>query len=87
MSIANDIDSDIRIHDIDRSHRVGNPKRKRATPREIIVKFSTYRARASFYKQRTLMKDRGHKGTFINEDITKLRSEYVKLVNFSSQAN
>ena len=29
MSIANDIDSDIRIHDIDRSHRVGNPKRKR----------------------------------------------------------
>ena len=77
MSIANDIGSDIRIHDIDRSHRVGNRKRKRATPREIIVKFSTYRACASFYKQRTLMKDRGHKGTFINEDITKLRSEYL----------
>ena len=77
MSIANDIDSDIRIHDINRSHRVGNPKRKRATQREIIVKFSTYRARASFCKQRTLMKDRGHKGTFINEDITKLRSEYL----------
>ena len=39
MSIANDIDSDIRIHDIDRNHRIGNPKSKRATPRKINVKF------------------------------------------------
>ena len=77
LSIANDIDSEIQLHHIDRSHRVGNPKKTRATPREIIVKFSTYRARANFYKQRTLMKERGHEGTFINEDITKKRSEYL----------
>ena len=75
--MANDIDSDIRLQDIDtfRSHRVGNPKTKKT--REIIVKFATYRARANFYKQRTLMKERGHKGTFINEYITRKRSEYL----------
>ena len=75
LSIANDIDSDIRLKDIDRSHRVGNPKTKKT--REIIVKFATYRARANFYKQRTLMKERDHEGTFINEDITRKRSEYL----------
>ena len=77
LSIANDIDSDIRLHHIDPSHRVGNPKKTRETPREILVKFSTYRVRANFYKQCTLMKERGHEGTFINEDITKKCSEYL----------
>ena len=77
LSMASDIESDIRLQDIDRSHRIGNPKKKRSKPREIIVKFSTYRARANFYKQRTLMKVRGYEGKFINEDITKKRSEYL----------
>ena len=77
LAIANDIESDIRLQDIDRSHRIGNPKKKRSTQREIIVKFSTYRARANFHKQRTLMKERGHEGEFINEDLTRKRSEYL----------
>ena len=77
LAIANDIESDIRLQDIDRSHRIGNPKKKRSTQREIIVKFSTYRARANFHKQRTLMKERGHEGEFINEYLTRKRSEYL----------
>ena len=77
LKIADDIEADVRPQDIDRSHRVGNPKRKKATPREIIVKFSTYRARANLYRQRTLMKERGHEGEFINEDLTKKRNEYL----------
>ena len=78
LSIANDIDSEIQLQDIDRSHRIGNPKKKKkSTPRDIIVKFSTYRARADFYKQRTIMKERGHEGQFINEDLTRKRSEYL----------
>ena len=56
LSVTNDIESDIRLQDIDRSHRIDNPKKKRSY-REIIVKFSTYRACAHFYKQRTLMKE------------------------------
>ena len=77
LKIADDIEADVRPQDIDRSHRVGNTKRKKATPREIIVKFSTYRARANLYRQRTLMKERGHEGEFINEDLTKKRNEYL----------
>lgn len=77
LSLAREIDSDIRPEDIDRSHRIGNPKKKRSKPREIIIKFSTYRARNNFFKRRTLMKERGHVGQFINEDLTKQRSEYL----------
>ena len=46
----------------------------RSKPRDIIVKFSTYRNRLTFYKQRTLLKERGHTGVFVNEDLTKFRS-------------
>lgn len=77
LSIANDIDSEVRLQDIDRSHRIGNPNKRRSTTREIIVKFSTYRSRANFYQQRTLMKERGHEGKFINEDLTKKRNGYL----------
>ena len=38
------------------------------------MKFSTYRNRLTFYKQRTLLKERGHTGVFVNEDLTKFRS-------------
>ena len=56
---------------IDRSHRVGKPKAGR--PRDIIIKFATYRARQKFYTKRTSLKDRGHAGVFLNEDLTKTR--------------
>ena len=77
LSMANAVDSDIRLHDIDRSHRIGNPKKKRSKAREIIVKLATYRARNNFFKQRTLMKEPGHVGQLINEDLTKQRSMYL----------
>ena len=49
LRIASDIGSSVQAQDIDRSHRIGNPNSPRRTrPREIIVKFSTNRARASF---------------------------------------
>ena len=74
MSLASDIGSDVQQSHIDRSHRVGNPKKSSTKPRDIIVKFSTYRYRQAFFKQRTLLKDTGHRGVFVNEDLTKLRS-------------
>lgn len=74
MSLASDISSDIQQSHIDRSHRVGNLKKNSTKPRDIIVKFSTYRYRQAFFKQRTLLKDTGHRGVFVNEDLTKLRS-------------
>ena len=77
MKMAADIGSDIQLVDVDRSHRVGDPKRARARPREIIVKFATYRSRQNFYKHRTSLKDNGYQGVFINEDLTKSRSNLL----------
>ena len=79
-SIASAIDVDIDIRDIDRSHRLGRAStqdRPRDKPRDIIVKFSTYRARSRFYKARTLTKSRGYTGVFVNEDLTKSRSKLL----------
>ena len=72
--LASDIDSDVELSQIDRSHRLGDPSKARAKPRDIIVKFATYRSRQSFYKRRTLLKQRDHQGVFVNEDLTKFRS-------------
>ena len=77
MNLAADMGSDIQLSHIDRSHRVGNPKNSRNKPRDIIVKFSTYRYRQAFFKQRTALKDTGHRGVFVNEDLTKLRSRLL----------
>ena len=69
VDIATAISVDLDLSEIDRSHRVGKPRAGR--PRDIIIKFLTYRARQKLYKSRTLLKDRGHKGVYINEDLTK----------------
>ena len=68
---ADAVGAGITLDDIDRSHRVGKPKAGR--PRDIIIKFATYRARQKFYTKRTSLKDRGHAGVFLNEDLTKTR--------------
>ena len=77
MKMASDIGSDIQLADVDRSHRVGDPKKARVRPREIIVKFATYRSRQDFYRRRTSLKDKGYQGVFINEDLTKCRSNLL----------
>ena len=59
---------------ISRTFREPFPYDTPARPRDIIVKFSTYRARQKVYKARALTKQRGYKGIFINEDLTKNRS-------------
>jgi len=79
MAICTALDVPVFINDVDRSHRIGRkadddsatPKPK---PRQIIVKFATYRARQIVYKARTNLKNVGFKGTFINEDLTRHRS-------------
>lgn len=77
MKIASDIGSGIQLVDVDRSHRVGDPRKARSRPREIIVKFATYRSRQNFYKRRTSLKDNGYEGVFVNEDLTKFRSNLL----------
>lgn len=77
IKMAADIGSDIQLADVDRSHRVGDPKKARVRPREIIIKFATYRSRQNFYRRRTNLKDKGYQGVFVNEDLTKCRSNLL----------
>ena len=77
MKMAADIGSSIELADIDRCHRVGNPNKMGTRHRDIIVKFATYRSRQNFYKLRTKLKDSGHNGEFVNEDLTRYRSSLL----------
>lgn len=80
INLARDIGVPLEIHDIDRSHRLGRQafgNEPSPRPRDIVVKFSTYRMRAKFYKARVLTKSRGHRGVYVNEHLTKARSKLL----------
>lgn len=80
ISLARSIDVELSLQDIDRSHRLGRPEPgdiNTRKPRDIIVKFATYRMRAKFYKARVLTKSRGHRGVFVNEHLTKSRGRLL----------
>lgn len=77
LKMASDIGSDIQINDIDRSHRIGKPNAQRIRPREVIVKFATFRARQKLFKMKKALKDNGYTGVFLNEDLTKIRNQVV----------
>ena len=75
LRVADDIESGLVLSEIDRSHLVGKPKVGK--PRDILIKFATYRSRKKMYKKRTLLKDKGHPGVFLNEDLTKSRMDLL----------
>ena len=80
INLTRTIDVDLSSQDIDRSHRLGKSNQDRngtTRPRDITVKFTSYRMRAKFYKARVLIKDRGFRGVFINENLTKPRSKLL----------
>ena len=88
LSVSRELDVEIIKSDIDRSHRVGksNPQRPgRSTqdkprPRDILVKFASYNARQPLYDMRKdLQKSENEKmkNLFINEDLTKKRSQLL----------
>ena len=88
LDLAARCGANIRMDDIDRSHRVGRPNtqtigdddmtdmtegtREPTRAREIIVKFRTHGARLQLLKGRAFFRDR-NENIFINEDLTKTR--------------
>lgn len=64
------------VHDIDRVHRVGKPNSS-GKARQIIVKFATYRARQKVYKNRSRLREGVNRGVYINEDLTRTRSNLL----------
>lgn len=76
LGIADAIGININMEEIDRSHRIGKP-RPNSKRRDIIVQFSTYRSRQKLYLNRTKLKSSGHEGVYVNEDLTKHRSDLL----------
>ena len=77
VNMAATIGCDLQLNEIDRSHRVGKPDATKIRHREILVKFASYRARQKLYKMRTSLKDNGYAGVFLNEDLTRKRSNVL----------
>ena len=75
LDVVHSIAVDLDIHEIDRSHRVGRARNNR--PRDIIVRFFTFRARQKLYKDRTKLRDSRYAGVFVNEDLTKHTSSIL----------
>ena len=76
IDLSRATEAEVSLDDIERSHRVGKPKNA-GRPRDIIVKISSYRTRRKLYEARTKTRDRGYRGVYINEDLTKSRSKLL----------
>ena len=85
IAIASECNTTLDMNEIDRSHRLGKPRshpsvpeNKRNTPRDIIVKFTSYRSRSRvFQSKKQLENNSAFPNTYINEDLTKTRSELL----------
>ena len=79
-TLAHAIGVDLNKDDIDRSHRLGklpDDAEENARPRDIVVKFVSYRKRAQLYKARVKTKNNGYKGVYMNEHLTKVRAKIL----------
>lgn len=75
LNIAEKLNVDLKLEDIDRSHRVG-PK----AVYDIIVKFTSYRARKALISKRAALKqcrDAVSRRVYINEDLTATRNRLL----------
>lgn len=77
LKLTHDLGVDVDLNDIERSHRIGRP-RALGRPRDIIVKFVSYRVRRKVYGVRTQTKAKGLMGVYINEDLTRQRSQLLR---------
>lgn len=74
LALAESIGSNIIADEIDRSHRVGEVRPGSNSPRDILVKLATYRARQKEFKKRSTLMSSGYNRCYINEDLTKKRN-------------
>ena len=85
LKLAFDMGAPMSPADIDRSHRVGKVRTSHGPGqptkhRDIIVKFATYNARNRLFQERKFLRETANeelKTIFINEDLTKRRSEIL----------
>lgn len=81
LKVAYDMGVPMSPGKIDRSHRVGKIRtRPVKRHRDIIVKFATYNARNRLFQERNFFRETDNddlKSIFLNEDLTKRRSEIL----------
>jgi hypothetical protein len=76
LKMVNDLGANLSIDEIDRTHRLGPRKQVGSKPRDIIIKFVSYRARQKLYNVRTSAKTTDpYKKVYVNEALTRYRSE------------
>ena len=80
IDLCKGIGVDIKLDEIDRTHRLGrkieHSDKSSKRPRDIIVKFATYRSRQKLFKARRSLRGHSkHKDVYINEELTRARSE------------
>lgn len=79
--LATELGADVDTRDIDNMHRLRHKKSRQGSttnqrPRDIIIKFTTYRARQKMLTRRSQLKhSKVYDRVFINEELTKLRGE------------
>lgn len=74
LNIANDIGVNLKPEEINRSHRLPNSKNR--SPRDIVVRLTTYNKRLALIKARKqLRKPNMKQSVFINEHLTKQRGD------------
>ena len=80
LQIATDVESGISLTHIDRTHRLGKPRQsgQGVKPRDIIIKFTSYRARQKLLKNKSKLKSKGYNNVFVNENLTALRDIFFQ---------
>ena len=73
--INKDLNIDMNVSAIERTHRIGNPKEKKKKSRPIIVKFVRYYDRKSVFVNKKRLKG---KGVSVTESLTKFRMGKLK---------
>ena len=83
LNLAEELNIELESRDLQRAHRLGKKKKRAdAKPRQIIVRFLSYKKRNEFLKAKSHLKNNDrYPDAFITEDITPLRSKllyYIK---------
>ena len=71
-TISEELRVQVKEHDLDKSHRLGKPKRTDNKPRPIIVKFACYTARKEIFMNKRKLKG---KRLLITESLTFSRMQ------------
>ena len=82
FELAKELNIDLKSCHIQRAHRLGKKKKTAdAKPRQVIVRFLSYKKRNEFLKAKSRLRDSKHfPDAFITKDITPLRSKLLHYV-------